>query len=550
MKNIKRLILRAVLLVLVLGALSAAALAASYSADTPAKFYAAMRQGMSSLQTEFSIVYTGDASTRPGGSKPQLAPLLRQMCAESADAADNDDFLALNVDEGSVSVRGSTVTFSLGYLSTATENAAVDKQAAAIVKSLDLADEDDFTKIKLVYEYVCTHFTYDDTLKKFTAYDGLTTGSMVCQGYALLTEKLLWDAGIPSRVVTGVSADQNHAWNIAKLNGKWYFLDTTWDAAQTKGGVMNWDYFLKGSGDFTGHTIFEAYTTDPFLSAHPMAAESASLPRLSVLANGGAVSSLAVRTGVQVQLVAQYADGSEASGVVWTSADPSLVEVSADGVLTPKATGSVRVSAAVAGNRGVIGAEIPTTVVNLKAASAWAFDDVTAYYLHQLLPISLCSDFQSGVTRGEFARMVYQFVRVTRGWGSVMVSLDFSDIADSEDAYYILMCKSAGLFEGTSKTAFSPNQTVTREQAAKVLVKLAEYLDGKEYAGSGATSYADDAAVSAWAKTYVSAAADAGILQGSGGSFRPAAGMTREQLAVAMERMYVARADQFQKKAA
>jgi hypothetical protein len=550
MKNAKRLILRAVLLALVLAALSAAALAANYTADTPASFYGAMRQAMSGFQTEFSIVYTGDASTQPGGSKPELAYLLRDLCAVSDDAADNNDFLALNVSDGSVRTRGSTVTFSLSYLSSAAQLAEVDTRAAAIVKDLALSKEDDFTKIKLVYEYVCTHFTYDNTLKKFTAYEGLTTGSMVCQGYALLTERLLWDAGVPCRVVTGVSADQNHAWNIAKLNGKWYYLDTTWDAAQTAGGVMSWDFFLKGEDDFTGHTSFEAYTTDPFLSAHPLADKSASLPRLSVLANGSPATSLAVRTGVQVQLVAQYADGSEASGVVWTSADPSLLEVSADGVLTPKATGSVRISAAVAGNRGVIGAEIPAAVVDLRAASPWAFDDVTAYYLHQLLPVSLCSDFQSGVTRAEFARMVYQFVLVTHGWSNVRASLDFTDISDSEDGLYILMCKGAGLFEGTSKTTFSPDRIVTREEAAAVLVRLAGYLDGKDCTGSGSLSYADGASVSAWAREYVSAATDAGILRGAAGSFRPSAPMTREQLAVAMERMYDARADQFRKKAA
>ena len=34
---------------------------------------------------------------------------------------------------------------------------------------------------------------------------------------------------IPCKVVSGVSKGQPHAWNQIKINGKWYFVDATWD---------------------------------------------------------------------------------------------------------------------------------------------------------------------------------------------------------------------------------------------------------------------------------------------------------------------------------
>jgi len=538
MTKTRKILSRAVLLALVLAALCLGAMAADYSADTPQKFYAALSQSIKNQETGFTITYTGTASL-DGGAQPDLASLLHRMSAVSPDTADSYDYQVLNVNEGSLSLYGKKYIFDLRYLATPAQLAQVRTKAAEIVKSLDLSGEDDYTKIKLIYEYVCTHYTYDNTLSKFTAYDGLTTGSMVCQGYALLVEQLMWDAGIPCRAITGVSASQNHAWNIVRLNGQWYYLDATWDASQGKDEAMKWDYFLLGSSDFSGHTTFTAFSTEPFASAHPLANTAYTLSRISVLVNGDSVTSLAVRNGVNVQLVAQYGDGAEAENVTWVSADPGVVSVSADGVLESNTPGSTLISVSVTGRRGVIGAQIPTAAVNLKASSAWAFDDVTSYYLQQLLPISLCSDFQQGITRAEFARMLYQFVSVTRGWGRVVVSMDFTDIKDSDDAYAILLCKSIGLFDGTSAATFSPNAGVTREQAAKVLVNLANYLNGSELSSDGALSYADAADISSWARGYVSTATGQGILQGSASSFHPLSQMTREQLVVALERMYL-----------
>ena len=86
-----------------------------------------------------------------------------------------------------------------------------------MVDELNLDQEDDYTKVKLIYEYIGTNYFYDDSLEKFSAYEGLKTGTMVCQGYALLLYKMLWEAEVPSRIVTGMSQNEAHAWNIVKL---------------------------------------------------------------------------------------------------------------------------------------------------------------------------------------------------------------------------------------------------------------------------------------------------------------------------------------------
>lgn len=543
MKSCKQALGRLFLLLTVTVLLTLGVSAADLQAATADDFYAAMESEIRAQSPAFSITYAGERSNLNSNNGTLLSELLRSMMARSADGPNNGDYPALNIEEGFASWDGTTCRFSLSYLDSPEELAYVDQQSQAIVDSLELQGEDDYTKAKLIYEYICTHFVYDDTLTKYSAHDGLTTGSMVCQGYALLTYQTMWDAGIPCRIVTGRSQNQNHAWNIVKLGGKWYYLDTTWDAASEVGGTMTWNYFLKGSEDFEGHDRFSAFTTTAYESAHPMAATSAPLPRVTVKVNGGTVANLAVRVGVTVQLEAVLADGTPAD-IVWTSSDPSLVTVSEDGQLTAHGTGQLTLTAAVVGDRGIISANVPTTAVNLTTAAPWAQQAVNDYYLAQMLPISLCGNFDKDLTRGELARLCYQLVLEARGWEADTLSNPFTDILNSPDLIAILRCQSIGLMEGTSATTFSPNATLTREQAATVLVRLMTYLDGKAPASAPVT-YTDATAISSWAVESVGAATAAGVLQGSNGAFRPHDSVTLQEMIVALWRVCQPRLDTF-----
>ena len=125
------------------------------------------------------------------------------------------------------------VTVRLSYRETAEQTNYVNQNADSILKRIIKPGMNDHEKVKAIHDWVVRNLKYDTTLTKYTAYDGLYTGSTVCQGYSLLTHKLLKGAGIPEQNRGGTASDnpqgQLHAWNLVLLDGKWYHLDTTWN---------------------------------------------------------------------------------------------------------------------------------------------------------------------------------------------------------------------------------------------------------------------------------------------------------------------------------
>lgn len=61
------------------------------------------------------------------------------------------------------------------------------------------------------------------------AYGALVDGKAVCDGYTKAFQYLLQRVGIQSFMVTGIGNGVKHAWNIVRIDGKYYNVDLTWD---------------------------------------------------------------------------------------------------------------------------------------------------------------------------------------------------------------------------------------------------------------------------------------------------------------------------------
>ena len=256
---------------------------ASYTSDVDA-LAGTLRQQMVSRATVINLYYHHD-SVLTQAVFDQLCDDLFAKAIAHTGVGKEGDYILWNCQGYTVgatqeaSSQGSGydvhITFTFTYLSDADQEAQMDQTVADLLSSLDLSSKTDYQKIKAIYDYICSNITYDyDNLYddsytlKHSSYAALINKKAVCQGYASLFYRLALEAGIDARVISGDSGGP-HAWNIVKIEGSYYNLDSTWDAGNTE-----YEYFLKNAKDFPNHTRDAAYTTAAFTSSYPIAATS------------------------------------------------------------------------------------------------------------------------------------------------------------------------------------------------------------------------------------------------------------------------------------
>ena len=108
----------------------------------------------------------------------------------------------------------------------------IDSAAASIISKANNYSGT-VSKLKVFYDSIVlkNEFSKSDSGYNCSIYNGLTgNGALQCAGYAKSIQYLCDLAGIESTVVVGTDKNDNsHAWNVVKVDGKWYNLDTTWD---------------------------------------------------------------------------------------------------------------------------------------------------------------------------------------------------------------------------------------------------------------------------------------------------------------------------------
>ncbi|MBO5099531.1 MAG: hypothetical protein J6C16_05120 [Clostridia bacterium] len=169
------------------------------------------------------------------------------------------------------------VTYTIPWFTTPSQVAEEDAKVTEILDELNVYDEDEYTQVKAVYDYVMDNVVYVDTSKYdpaieekpiyHSSYSALVMGETVCQGYATAIYRLLRELGISCRVVAGDSAGGLHAWNIVRIGSYYYLVDATWDDQS----IVEYKYFLKA--EYKDHFPDAEFETTEFKRFFPMAEE-------------------------------------------------------------------------------------------------------------------------------------------------------------------------------------------------------------------------------------------------------------------------------------
>lgn len=195
----------------------------------------------SNWQTDFKIYYVGSTSD------------LENMIKTAAErAANQNEYIKGHLSNREVRYEytkmKAQITVHQQYLTNKSQEQFVDKKVAEILSKVEHKKMNDFQKVKFVNDYIVKNTVYGtDTISAspHSAYAVLKEGKGVCQGYALLALKMLQNLGVETKYVVGKVNTGGHAWNLVKVNGEWYHLDTTWnDPVPDRPNVVSYKYFL------------------------------------------------------------------------------------------------------------------------------------------------------------------------------------------------------------------------------------------------------------------------------------------------------------------
>ena len=160
---------------------------------------------------------------------------------------------------------GSTVIQLCSYFSGAQIQKASEKMNTVMEGILDKAPKDSspFERELYLHDQLIALVEYNDEAEEhsteypmaFSAYGALVDGRAVCEGYSRAMQLLSSCLGLQCALVTGVSQEIAHMWNVIKIGGQWYHLDLTWDDAAA---MSIYQYF-----NLTDDQISVNHTMDP-----------------------------------------------------------------------------------------------------------------------------------------------------------------------------------------------------------------------------------------------------------------------------------------------
>ena len=135
---------------------------------------------------------------------------------------------------------GTVLSLSFQYDNKATiksRHQEINDKISSIVVNIN-PEFNEIEKIAWINDYICDTFQYDIVTEHHTIDKLLSSEKGICEAYANLFTAICNKIGIESSYC--YSNEIQHIWNMVKINGQWYHVDTTWNDSYAE----RYEYFL------------------------------------------------------------------------------------------------------------------------------------------------------------------------------------------------------------------------------------------------------------------------------------------------------------------
>lgn len=187
-------------------------------------------------------------------SEEGMEQLVRQLYLETPSLSPREPSVTVVMFTGADTQRLYELSFDYGL-----SDGELDAQKAALAAldpfdGIELSGLSEAERAMLACSWLCVHTSLSEPAGASSIYDALITGEADSLGLACAYVELCRGIGLECRIVSGQRNWEEHSWNLVRLDGDWYHVDTAACETQglVKGFLMNderaweryrWDYF-------------------------------------------------------------------------------------------------------------------------------------------------------------------------------------------------------------------------------------------------------------------------------------------------------------------
>lgn len=189
--------------------------------------------------------------------------------------------------------------------------------------------------------------------------------------------------------------------------------------------------------------------------------------------------------------------------------------------------------------------------------SSWAEAEIQKAATLNLMLYELSDKYTQNITRLDFCKLAYRLIATEFSpesdsrmgmWYAAENIIDEKDLRNKYASVSFTDCSysevsflaAAGIIQGMDDGSFAPDKSITREEAAAILYRMAEFLGNKTIIQHrDAVYYNDENEISDWAVNAVKSMYEMGIMKGINDyDFSPKGTYTVEQAIATMLRLY------------